>query len=103
MPRIASRSIALLAIAGALLVPTSDTLAQGAPAAPSSVPGTYAPSSQSVTLPARGSVMAQVEARFGVPEAKLPAVGEPPISRWVYQAFTVYFENRHVIHAVMHQ
>ena len=51
-------------------------------------------------LPKRGTSMAQVEARFGVPAERYAAVGQPPITRWVYPAFVVYFEYQHVIHAV---
>jgi len=51
-------------------------------------------------LPPRGTSMAAVEARFGAPERKLGAVGQPPISRWVYPGFVVYFEYSHVVHAV---
>lgn len=50
--------------------------------------------------PARGDSMAQVEARFGTPGQIVPAVGEPPITRWVYPDFTVYFEGDRVLHAV---
>jgi hypothetical protein len=50
--------------------------------------------------PARGDSMAQVEARFGAPEQVIPAVGQPPITRWVYPDFTVYFEGDRVLHAV---
>lgn len=57
-------------------------------------------------LPVRGMSMEQVEQRFGVPLEKVPAVGaprHPPITRWVYQGFTVYFEYRHVVHAVLNR
>ena len=57
----------------------------------------------SITLPGRGMTMEQVKARFGLPREKNAAVGTPPISTWVYQSFTVYFENRYVIHAVFHK
>jgi hypothetical protein len=50
--------------------------------------------------PARGTTMARVESRFGTPSAKGTPVGEPPITRWDYPAFVVYFEYDHVIHAV---
>lgn len=52
-------------------------------------------------LPVRGMNMRQVEARFGTPQNKLPAVGEPPITRWVYADYTVYFEHQYVIHTVL--
>jgi hypothetical protein len=55
-----------------------------------------------VELPARGASMAAVEARFGAPVEKHAAVGKPPITRWDYKGFTVYFENQHVVHAVAH-
>lgn len=56
-------------------------------------------------LPARGLSMAQVEARYGTPAAKLePRGGQsqawPVIHRWSYPAFTVYFERDKVIDAV---
>jgi len=50
--------------------------------------------------PTRGSSMGQVERQFGEPSQRYGAVGEPPISRWVYPQFVVYFEYSHVIHAV---
>lgn len=50
--------------------------------------------------PARGESQARVEERFGTPAEAAAAVGEPPISRWEYPGFTVYFEYDRVIHAV---
>ena len=50
--------------------------------------------------PARGESKARVEERFGQPNRTVAAVGEPPISRWEYPGFIVYFEHDHVIHAV---
>jgi len=56
-------------------------------------------------LPARGMSMAAVEARFGAPSDRMdPRGGQkrqwPTINRWVYPAFTVYFEKNKVIDAV---
>jgi hypothetical protein len=51
--------------------------------------------------PLRGTTQAQVEAKYGSPAAKKAAVGDPPISRWDYPDFTVYFEHDRVIHAVL--
>ena len=63
---------------------------------------------QGAQLPKRGSSMAQVEARFGAPQQKFAAVAgpgsrqrNPPITRWSYANFTVYFENDHVVDAVL--
>ena len=53
-----------------------------------------------VETPARGTSMAQVEARFGAPSQRYAAVGQPPITRWVYPSFVVFFEYSHVVHAV---
>jgi hypothetical protein len=53
-----------------------------------------------VATPARGMSMEQVAAKFGEPASKVAAVGKPPISRWEYPGFIVYFEHEHVIHAV---
>lgn len=53
------------------------------------------------TLPRKGSTMDQVEATFGAPTNKREAVGQPPITRWEYPTFIVYFEYRHVINAVL--
>jgi hypothetical protein len=50
--------------------------------------------------PARGMSMERVEAQFGTPVNRVAAVGEPPITRWEYPDFTVYFEYKFVIHAV---
>lgn len=63
---------------------------------------------QGITLPKRGTSMAQVEASFGAPQQKFPAVGggsrrTPPITRWVYDGFSVYFENSHVVDAVLNK
>ena len=65
---------------------------------------------QHAGLPTRGSSMAQVSARFGEPVQKFPAIAgpndredNPPITRWAYPNFTVYFENSHVIDAVVNK
>ncbi len=50
--------------------------------------------------PARGMTMANVEANWGQPLSKRNAVGDPPITRWEYTNFVLYFEYQHVIHAV---
>ena len=61
---------------------------------------------QKQDLPRRGASMAQVEARYGAPQQKFTAVGggsphTPPITRWQYETFSVYFENSHVVDAVL--
>ncbi len=59
-------------------------------------------------LPLRGESMSQVEGRYGAPQEKLdPRGGQkrqwPTIHRWVYPAFTVYFEKSKVIDVVAHK
>jgi hypothetical protein len=54
-----------------------------------------------VSVPPRGMSMAAVERRFGHPRQKLTAVGEPPITRWVYPQYKVFFEHQYVIHSVI--
>jgi outer membrane protein assembly factor BamE (lipoprotein component of BamABCDE complex) len=51
--------------------------------------------------PKRGSTMGEVEKHFGVPLTRHPTVGKPPITRWDYNAFSVFFEHDRVIHAVV--
>ncbi len=50
--------------------------------------------------PVRGMTMREVLRRFGAPRDRLPAVGKPPITRWRYPGFTVYFEYHTVIDSV---
>jgi hypothetical protein len=61
-----------------------------------------------VAMPVRGQSMAQVESQYGAPQQKLdPRGGQkrqwPTINRWVYPAFTVYFEKQKVIDVVANQ
>ena len=53
-----------------------------------------------VERPARGITMTAVEAKFGSPANRYAAVGTPPITRWDYAGFVVYFEHERVIDAV---
>jgi hypothetical protein len=60
-----------------------------------------------VLRPRTGQSMPEVEEQFGAPAQKLAPVGtpgsehQPPITRWVYPGYTVYFENDKVIHSVL--
>jgi len=53
-------------------------------------------------LPVNGLTMVEVEARYGEPDERIGPVGEPPITRWVYSDYSVYFEHRVVIESVLH-
>ena len=55
--------------------------------------------------PKPGMSMTAVESTYGAPAQRHAAVGganaqQPPITRWDYAAFSVYFEHDRVIHAV---
>jgi hypothetical protein len=54
-----------------------------------------------IARPHRGMNMHTVESKFGAPQQRQEAVGEPPISRWHYPGFTVFFEKDRVIHTVV--
>lgn len=61
-----------------------------------------------VHMPRRGMLMPAVVTEFGEPTQRLDAVGggsphQPPIMRWVYPEFTVYFEHDHVVNAVVNR
>ena len=50
--------------------------------------------------PSRGMTQASVESKYGSPASVKAPVGEPPIARWEYADFVVFFEYDRVIHAV---
>lgn len=58
---------------------------------------------QASDQPTNGMSMDQVTQNFGSPVNVYPAVGDPPITRWEYGPFTVYFEHQTVITTVTHQ
>lgn len=51
-------------------------------------------------FPRRGMTQDKVQNELGRPLEIVPAVGQPPISRWVYNDRVVYFEYSAVIHVV---
>ena len=86
----------------ALSLGCAPALAADEPGATAS-PGDLDPAAvveQVASMPARGTSMATVRARLGAPEKRMAAVGDPPITRWVYPRFTVYFEHDRVLHSV---
>jgi hypothetical protein len=52
-------------------------------------------------MPARGATMERVRNSLGEPANRIPAVGDPPISSWIYDDFIVYFEHDRVLHSVI--
>ncbi len=53
-----------------------------------------------LSFPTRGMSTGKVENELGRPSEIIAAVGTPPISRWIYNDRTVYFEYSSVIHVV---
>ncbi len=53
-------------------------------------------------LPRRGTSMTSVRSSYGEPNSISGPIGDPPISRWNYDGFSVFFEYEHVINAVIH-
>ena len=54
-----------------------------------------------VDRPYNGLKKADVQRKYGDPISRQAAVGNPPISSWVYADYTVYFEYNVVIHSVI--
>jgi len=77
-------------------------IAAGAAAETLIVDGHVQLAQSSIARPGRGTTMHEVEAKFGSPERRYPAVGKPPITRWDYPSFSVYFEYSRVVHSVVH-
>ena len=60
-----------------------------------------APELQDIERPLNGLTKEDVEAKFGAPEEMSEPVGNPPISKWRYRDYVVYFESNIVIHTVL--
>ena len=58
--------------------------------------------SNQLYLPQLGESQRSVLERFGLADEEHPSVGNPPITRWDYRAFSGYFEHTHVINSVQH-
>ena len=56
-----------------------------------------------IPRPTRGMSMEAVKSRFGEPAQIHPQVGDPPITRWDYADYSVYFEYRRVLTSVVHR
>lgn len=54
-------------------------------------------------MPQRGQLKGTVIQRHGEPARRHAPVGQPPITRWDYSDFSVYFEYDHVIDSVRHR
>lgn len=55
-----------------------------------------------VSMPHHGQSQHSVLAQFGEPSQRHAAVGQPPITRWDYPGFSVFFEYTTVVNSVKH-
>lgn len=60
-------------------------------------------SAPAITTPRNGMTMDKVRSQFGNPESEGSSIGDPPITRWEYKGFSVYFEHDLVLHSVIHR
>lgn len=58
---------------------------------------------ENMDVPPNGMDKADVRARFGEPATVHAAVGDPPITRWDYGQWSVYFEYDLVLFTVIHK
>jgi len=95
MKRFAHSWIALVCLIGASSLP-------GTAAAESvAVPAGQQADRSSVDIPQSGMKQSSVENHYGNPNSRRGPVGDPPITVWSYNGFTVYFEYDRVIHTVI--
>lgn len=59
--------------------------------------------SENMQLPDNGLSMDEVRSRYGEPDDAIAAVGDPPITRWDYDRWSVYFEYDVVLFTVLHK
>ncbi len=63
---------------------------------------------KNANMPKHGDSMKKVSSKFGNARAIKKSKGavtkrNPRITQWDYQGFSVFFENSHVIHSVIHR
>jgi hypothetical protein len=56
----------------------------------------------SMAIPTNGMSRQAVLERYGLADDEHEPVGKPPIQRWDYREFSVYFENDRVVNSVRH-
>jgi hypothetical protein len=56
-----------------------------------------------MALPSNGMKQTEVRERFGAPVQTDPPVGDPPITRWDYEGWSVFFEYDLVLFTVLHK
>lgn len=76
------------------------TSASGGQAASSNASGDQVAAGVPGNAPEPAATMEQVRQTLGAPEKKMDPVGDPPITRWQYPGYVVYFEHDRVITSV---
>ncbi|MDQ2075598.1 hypothetical protein [Marinimicrobium sp. ABcell2] len=76
------------------------TLTYGAHADQVRIPVSQQPGAN-VERPSAGMSKERVEELFGAPAERGRPVGDPPISKWDYGDYVVYFEHNTVLHSVL--
>ena len=100
-PRVPAMPHVLRVLAAPLALLALGALAPAAHAELLVIDGQVQVRAADVPTPTRGMTMRAVEERFGVPETRSAAVGQPPITRWDYPGYSVYFEHDRVLHTVV--
>ena len=59
--------------------------------------------SDRMEVPDNGVTKADVRAQFGAAVNTYPPIGDPPITRWEYDRWSVYFEYDVVLFTVLHK
>ena len=59
--------------------------------------------SDRMEVPDNGMTTTEVRTRFGNPVKVYSPVGDPPITRWEYEDWSVYFEYEVVLFTVLHK
>ena len=52
-------------------------------------------------IPIRGMTSIIVKEKHGIPKSSSKPVGNPPITKWEYEKFVVFFEYNLVLHSVI--
>ncbi len=101
--RTTAKLLCLVSAAACFTAVALPSFAEDAPAtgAGAAAAASAAPAASAAARPERGMHMDAVEARYGAPATRYPAVGQPAITRWDYPGFVVFFENDLVLHAVV--
>ena len=86
-----------------LKLATLALLAFGAPASADVLLIEEVRQAERMELPENGISKEDVRGRFGEPNDRHSAVGDPPITRWDYEGWSVYFEHDRVLFTVLHK